>query len=121
MPPEERDPAHLWDMREAANAVVGYTKGRTIDEFRRDRTLRDATERQLMTLGEAARRVSEGFRSRHPEIRWQKIIGLRNVLIHNYDVIDYADLWRAVTDHAPELIRQLTSLLPPPPSDESGR
>lgn len=73
---EERDPAHLWDMLEAARAIVDFTENLTLEEFLatgRDREIRRlAVERELEILGEAARRVSMRFRDVHPEIPGRK-------------------------------------------------
>ena len=119
MRPEERDPAHLWDMLEAARAVVDFTESLTLEEFLaagRDRQItRLAVERELEILGEAARRVSSPFRSEHPEIPWQEIVGLRNVISHEYDRINYAEIYRIVHERIPELIMLLQPLVPPPP------
>lgn len=73
---EERDPAHLWDMLEAARAIVDFTENLTLEEFLatgRDKEIRRlAVERELEILGEAARRVSMHFRYVHPEIPGRK-------------------------------------------------
>lgn len=121
MRPEERDPAHLWDMLEAARAVVRYGRGRTIEEYLRDEMFRDAVERQFILVGEAARRLTEAFRSTHPEIPWQRVIGQRNMLIHRYEEIDDRLMWERVQRDAPDLIHLLSPLVPDPPvvEDES--
>ena len=64
MRPEERDPAHLWDMLEAAPSVIRFTAEMTIEDFRSEASevTRLAVERMLEILGEAARRVSDGYR-----------------------------------------------------------
>ena len=122
MRPEERDPAHLWDMLEAARAVVDFTESLTLEEFLaagRDRQItRLAVERELEILGEAARRVSSPFRSEHPEIPWQEIVGLCNVISHEYDRINYAEIYRIVHERIPELIMLLDPLVPSPPPVE---
>lgn len=72
---EERDPAHLGDMLEAARDIVNFTENLTLEEFLaigRDREIRRLVEeRELEILGEAARRVSMRFRDVHPEIPWK--------------------------------------------------
>ena len=80
MTPEARNPAHLWDMLEAARAILQYTQGFSLDAYLKDGKTRSAVERQLEILGEAARRVSETFQRAHPEIPWQRIMAQRNVL-----------------------------------------
>ncbi len=123
MRPEERDPAHLWDMIEAAQAIVDFTKNLTLEEFLeagRDREItRLAVERELEILGEAARRVSSRFCNEHPEIPWKEMVGLRNVISHEYDKVDYTRIYRIVHERIPELITLLEPLVPaPPPVDE---
>ncbi|OGB63062.1 MAG: hypothetical protein A2Y94_06535 [Caldithrix sp. RBG_13_44_9] len=119
MRPEERDPAFLWDMIQAARAIVEFTDNVTLEKFLavgRDREMtRLAVERGLEILGEAARRVSSPFRDRHPEIHWKEIIGLRNVLSHQYDMVNYQEIYGIVREQIPELITQLEPLVPPPP------
>jgi len=119
MRPDERDPAHLWDMLEAAMAIARYGRGKTIDEYLRDPMFRDAVERQFILVGEAARRLTEAFRAAHPEIPWQGVIGQRNVLIHRYEEIDDRLMWERIQRDVPDLIRLLSPLIPNPPVVES--
>jgi uncharacterized protein with HEPN domain len=119
MQPEERDPAHLWDMIEAARAIVDFTKGLTLEEFlaggRGMAIMRLAVEREMEILGEAARRVSSRFRNQHAEIPWKETVGLRNVISHEYDRVDYTEIYRIVRERIPELVALLKPLVPPPP------
>jgi len=113
MNPQERDPANLWDMREAALLVRQFLMGKTYSEFSIDRLLRSAVERELEIIGEAARRVSPEFQKEHPEIPWRSIIGLRNILIHEYGEVKLDRLWLIATTDVPALIDQLQPLIPP--------
>ena len=119
---EERDPANLWDMLEAARAVVDFTENLTLEAFlaaSRDRQItRLAVERKLEILGEAARRVSSRFRDEHAEIPWKETVGLRNVISHEYDKVNYTAIYRIVRERVPELITLLEPLVPPPPQLE---
>lgn len=118
MSPEERDPAYLWDMLDAARQVVEFTRGLTFEAYVAAPLRRMAVERALEILGEAARRVSLSFREAHPEIPWRDLIGQRNVLAHDYGEIKQDRIWEAATQHAPKLIGQLEPLVPPPPPEE---
>lgn len=53
----------------------------------------------------------------HPEVPWSDMIGQRNVLAHDYGVIDPEELWTSVSEDLPELIPQLDGLIPPIPGD----
>ena len=113
MPPESRDPSYLWDMLDAARSVRQFTQGVTLEHYLKDPMMQRAVERALEIIGEAARRLSEGFRRTHREIAWQSIIGLRNILVHEYGEVRPERLWSIATEHIPELIQQIEPLLPP--------
>jgi len=107
MRPDDKDMAYLWDMADAARAAVGFIEGRRFEDLLSNRMLRSAVERNLEIVGEAARRVSTETRDELPDIAWTSIIGLRNVLAHEYDEIRYEILWRICKAELPVLIRQL--------------
>lgn len=111
MKPNERDAAYLWDMLEAARNVRKLTRGLTLGKIMKDLRTRLALERSMEIIGEAARRVSEKFRHEHPEIPWQGIIGLRNVIAHEYGELDHNRLYTVARDGVPELTRALEQIL----------
>ena len=117
MQPEERDAAHLWDMIEAARAVLRFTEGLSLQGFLADdaELIRLAVERKLEILGEAARRTSQAFREQHPEIPWKETIGLRNLISHEYDKVNYKEIYRIVRERVWRLAEQLVPLVPPLP------
>jgi uncharacterized protein with HEPN domain len=67
-------------MLTTAKDIRDFTSGVRYDQYLKDRKLQLAVERSMEIIGEAARRVSQPFRETHPEIPWQSIIPLRNVL-----------------------------------------
>ena len=64
-------------------------------------------------VGEAARRVSPPTRETTKDIPWEQMIGLRNVMIHDYDDIDLQVVWDTVQTDLPPLIEKLKKLIPP--------
>lgn len=117
MPPEERDPAYYEDMLKFARDAHRLAQGRRREDLATDYAFRLASERILELVGEAARRVSAGGQAAHPEIAWRGIIGMRNILAHDYGEIDYTEVWKALSERIPELIAKLEPIvdaLPPP-------
>jgi hypothetical protein len=68
-----RDPrAYLWDGREAADAIAGFTQDRNFDDYAGHLMFRSAVERQLAIIGEALSqlaKVDQGLAARIPELR----------------------------------------------------
>jgi uncharacterized protein with HEPN domain len=83
-----------------------------LEAYLRNEILQAAVERKIEVIGEAARKVSTDFRLAQPDVPWQKIMGQRHVLAHDYGRIEHDRLWSVVTVHLPELIAQLRSMLP---------
>lgn len=109
------DYARLRDMPVHAREIVDTVGSVTLDDYRRDKTLRLATERRPEIIGEAARNISRELQLRHPEIPWQKIVAMRHVLAHEYGVIKHDIIYRVATMHTPQVIDSLEPLVPPLP------
>ena len=109
MPPRG-DRARLLHMFDHAVEAHELMQGRTRDDLDSDRVLMLALVRLLEIVGEAASRVSAGFRDAHPT-PWLQIVGLRNRLIHGYDSVDLDVLWQIAVIDLPPLIVELQSLL----------
>jgi uncharacterized protein with HEPN domain len=102
-----KDAARLWDMLDAARAIIQFTAGQRFELFLGDRKTRNAVERNLEIIGEAARHDSEEARNSLPGIPWTAVIGLRNVIAHEYGEILYEKVWSICTDRLPALIKEL--------------
>ncbi len=57
----------------------------------------------LQVIGEAARALSEQFRTRHPDEIWSGAVGLRNILVHHYFEIDSDLIWNVISRDLPSL------------------
>jgi uncharacterized protein with HEPN domain len=111
---ERSEAAAVFDMLQAAEATLRHVAGKSRDDYEREEMLRHAVERSIEIIGEAARRLARDFRERHPQIPWRAVMATRHILAHDYDEVDNDIVWRIVTDHVPELIKQLRPLLPAP-------
>ena len=71
----------------------------------------DAVIRQFEIVGEATKGLSRNLRSGHPEVPWQRIAGLRDLLIHEYFDVDLVALWDLTQASLPEFKKQIISIL----------
>lgn len=104
---EQRDLGYLLDMVECCQDIEQFTTGISFDDFAQDKMRRFATERQLQTIGEAANHVSADARVQIPGVEWEKIVGLRNKLAHDYGEILAQRVWLIAVDYVPRLRRSL--------------
>ena len=81
------------------------------DAFMASHTLQDAVLRNLQTLAESTRRLSDAARSARPEIDWRRIAAFRNVLTHNYLGIDLDTIWHIVERDVPDLKRAVVAMI----------
>lgn len=113
MPPDDRDYAYLWDMLDAAKSAWSYVEGLPLEQAINDEMRMAAFERKLEIVGEAARHVSPQLAQANPQIPWRGVIGLRNVIAHNYGEIDRRRLYETAMRELPALIASLQALQPP--------
>ena len=80
-----RDPkVYLDDILEAITQIESYVEGMDFESFSKDRKTIDAVIRNLEIIGEAARALPDDIKRKTSGIEWHKMIGLRNILIHEY-------------------------------------
>jgi uncharacterized protein with HEPN domain len=95
------------DMIDAAERVMEYAAGTTLDALPLDRMRSDAILRVLGVLGEAGGRVSQETRQRFPRLPWREMKGMRNVLIHRYDRVAWQIVWETAIVHIPAMMPAL--------------
>ena len=98
-------------MLDAAREAVGYAADMSTEQVENDRLRELALERLLEILGEAAAQTPSDVRALHPEIPWNRIVGMRNEIIHGYASVDLEIVLRTIRGNLPALIRQLEAAL----------
>ncbi|OGQ30189.1 MAG: hypothetical protein A3I75_07660 [Deltaproteobacteria bacterium RIFCSPLOWO2_02_FULL_50_16] len=79
----KNDQVYLRHILDAIEKIESYIAGGH-DIFLSTSHWQDATIRQLEIVGEATKKISQNLRSKHPDVPWKRIAGLRDILIHNY-------------------------------------
>ncbi len=107
-----RDEATLLDIAEAARLVASFVQDVSKAVFLDDFKTQSAVLYQLIVMGEAVKRLSSEFRAQHTEIPWSLIAGMRDHLIHGYDIVDWDEVWKTATSDVPDLLSKIEPLLP---------
>jgi len=108
-----RDNQSLLDIADSIQLIMQYVT--SWDDLMKSVQTQDAVIRRLTIMGEATKRISKPFRDSHPEIPWKEMAGLRDVVVHDYDGIDFERLEPVIEVKLPEVLRQIEPLLPKPP------
>ena len=107
-------PTHrlLADIVEHIERIERFLAGLDRTAFLRDEKTCDSVVRNLEVIGEAANRLRQEFRDRHPQIPWRRIVGLRNRIVHEYFDVDLELVWEIIHAELPALKMQLQAIRP---------
>ena len=83
--------------------IEGYVEGKDFNDFKHSVQLQDSVIRRLEIIGEAISKLPEEVYAKFPAVPWKNIIGMRNILIHEYFGIDLELTWAVVSRDLPEL------------------
>ncbi len=107
-----KTPKLLEDIRDAAAYIGELARGRTLEDYQRDRMLRQAVERT--SRSSARRSVASSDLDPDTAARissHRQIVDFRNMLIHGYDLIDHRIVWSTIAEKIPLLVAEVESLL----------
>lgn len=110
MPP--RDWTHrVEDILESCEKIARYTAGMTEPEFLTNELVTDAVIRNLAIIGEAAAHVPDSVQEKYPEVPWNSMRGMRNILVHEYFGADLKRIWNTVQSDLRPVAQALRVLL----------
>jgi uncharacterized protein with HEPN domain len=107
-----RDSASLLDIVRAGQLVLQFAQGLNREQLASDVLRQSAILYQISIMGEATKRLSREFREQHPEVPWDDVAGMRDIIAHQYDRLDLDIVWQVIQRNIPELLDMITPLLP---------
>jgi uncharacterized protein with HEPN domain len=105
------DETYIKHIAEAIEKIEGYMVGLTFEQFSKDTKTVDAVIRNFEIIGEAANNISQEFQNTHSEIPWNRIISMRNRLIHEYFGVNEEIVWDTCKEKLPVLKKQMEEVL----------
>ena len=111
----------LDDILEAVSKIRAYTAELDYAAFAKDAKTQDAVVRNLEIIGEAAGRLPDSVLAESPETEWRKIVGMRNILAHEYFGVSIPVVWDIIKNKLDSLEMSCRALLNKaiePPNDQ---
>jgi uncharacterized protein with HEPN domain len=93
----------LLDILELIERIERQTGAITGEAFLQDPDVQDATAYRLLVIGEAAKDLDDDMKTRHPQIPWRQILGMRNILAQEYLTRESEIIWETLQVGLPEL------------------
>ena len=110
-----KDRHALLGIADAIHAIEQYTAPfASADELYAVRVNFDATMMNFIVIGEMVDRISDAYKTAHPDVDWKQIKGLRNIIAHDYFGVDAEELWQIVKKNIPSLKATMATLLNSP-------
>jgi uncharacterized protein with HEPN domain len=93
----------LLHIRDEIDGMASALQDVSFQSYQNSYTLRRAAERAVQIVSEAAKSLPSQILARHSEAPWNAIVGIGNILRHEYQRIDDRRLWEIVKIHLPQL------------------
>ncbi|HEY9738799.1 MAG TPA: DUF86 domain-containing protein [Trichocoleus sp.] len=104
-------PLRVQDVIDAISGIQQRILGITLEEFEEDETLIKSVLYDFIVIGEASVNIPEDIQQRHPSIPWRLMIGMRNVMAHEYFQVNLARVWATIREDLPPLVPHLEHIL----------
>jgi uncharacterized protein with HEPN domain len=105
-----RDKQALIDISTAIQQALLYAQGIERHQLQEDEK-QAAILYRLIIIGEATKRLSDELHEQHPMIPWRQMAGLRDVVIHDYDELDFDILWNVIHINLPNILPEIQATL----------
>jgi uncharacterized protein with HEPN domain len=92
-------------------SIQTYCQGKSYEDFITNSQLADACIFNLSQIGELTNRIDDDFAALHPTVPWDKIYGLRNRIVHDYEGINFKMIWSIIEQDLDSLLQTLLEIL----------
>ena len=106
----KNDMALLLDIYECCKNIIELTKGMRYYKYEKEKTIRWAVERQFEIIGQATNKISKETQGLLNHIPWGQMVGLRNIIAHEYGEIITEKIWYATKRSVPKLMSELKKI-----------
>lgn len=102
---------YVEEILESINNIEHFMKKLSKEQFFKSLLHQSAVVRQIEIIGEATKNIPASFRGKYPEVPWQRVAGMRDVLIHAYFEVKLDKVWNVIKHDLQELKKQIQHII----------
>ena len=102
---------YLKHILDAISWIEEYIKNISKKEYLDNHLVQDGVIRQIGIIGEAAKHLTDDFRTIYADVPWKDIAGMRDKLIHDYFGVDLDAVWETANIDIPALKTSIREIL----------
>jgi uncharacterized protein with HEPN domain len=101
----------LFDIHQAIGKIETFCRNISFDQLMADEQTKDAILWNIQVIGEASKNLPESLVTRHPEVDWSGLAGVRDIVTHRYFRVDWHLTWISIREELPVLKDQIRKLM----------
>lgn len=96
---------------DAIEKLMEISENKSFEMFQSEITYQFASIKLLEIIGEASNHISKSTKEKFPDVPWKELIGLRNILVHEYFGVDLFTIWDIIHNSIQQLKTQFIFIL----------
>jgi len=102
---------YLNDIREAIEKIEQYVEGLDFEQFSNKSIVVDASLKNFIVIGEAAKNIPDEIRAKYPDVPWRAMASFRDLIAHEYFRLNLDTTWSIIQERLPILKVQMIAVL----------
>lgn len=105
------DKERIQHILDAIREIETYIHEVNKEQLLNNSMMRFASVKQVEIIDEPANQITSDTKDIFSDIEWKQIVGLRNILVHEYFGVDTSLIWQIVITDIPQLKIRITEVL----------
>lgn len=102
---------YVLDIVKAMEDARGFVEDLTFEELEEDLRTQYALQRAFEIIGEATKSIDTSVQGQYPDVPWNQMAGMRDMLIHKYFAVNMEVVWETIHHDFPKVQPRLRQIL----------